>query len=78
MMSDMTKAESIAQEIRKLNGLDSDTVNVPNYDRYTIIICKVDPKQLVLPAGYHCDGGVLTNKGNTGNNGYWSFQIRRN
>ena len=76
------KVHAVAEEIRQLNGLDEKALHV-RWGSYNDIIYEGNHRKLILPAGYYCstynEGGrtipCITNKGNTGDNSYWSFAM---
>ena len=76
------KVHKVAEELRSLNGLDENALNV-RYESYHEIIYAGDLSKLNLPEGYYVstynDRGTerasITNKGNTGTNSWWTFVV---
>ena len=79
------KVYEIAEAVRSLNNLSEKELHVRCGSWYEIVYAG-DLKALTLPEGYYVgtynDRGnirpCIMNKGNTGDNSYWSFVFRQN
>ena len=79
------KVYEIAEVIRTLNNLTENELDV-RCGSWSELVYAGDINELTLPEGYYVstynDRGTIRpcimNKGNTGDNSYWSFVFRKN